>query len=331
VRPQHVKVVPAEVERYGGNAAIVLAHIRYRCESDGPGRIEADDDRRWWRVSLADLAHELGMSQKAIRTALRRLSNVVVANHFPPLEDQTLAYRVHAPDQSIAARGTVSNTSDQPVAARGMGPCRQGHGTVPAGASAPYIETLETKETKNASRSSSRKRSRRSENRSAANIPDNAETRLSDHTETPTLGEQAMKQSMARPDQSLLPGMLVTVPESEAERGQLPATVAETTPAKPSRAERGTRLPDNWQPPRKLVAEMHVECPEVDQGYEFRKFCDYWHSVPGARGRKADWNRTYRNWIRKAHEDIQRHAHRNGRGVLSAVDEKALGWQGVGR
>jgi hypothetical protein len=133
VRPQHVKVVPAEVERYGGNAAIVLAHIRYRCESDGPGRIEADDDRRWWRVSLADLAHELGMSQKAIRTALRRLSNVVVANHFPPLEDQTLAYRVHAPDQSIAARGTVSNTSDQsPLgawdhAARGTAPCPQGH------------------------------------------------------------------------------------------------------------------------------------------------------------------------------------------------------------
>lgn len=28
------------------------------------------------------------------------------------------------------------------------------------------------------------------------------------------------------------------------------------------------------------------------------RFADYWHSVPGAKGRKANWLATWRNWVR---------------------------------
>jgi hypothetical protein len=31
-------------------------------------------------------------------------------------------------------------------------------------------------------------------------------------------------------------------------------------------------------------------------------FCDYWRSVPGAKGRKLDWEATWRNWMRKENE-----------------------------
>jgi hypothetical protein len=29
------------------------------------------------------------------------------------------------------------------------------------------------------------------------------------------------------------------------------------------------------------------------------RFRDYWLAVPGARGRKADWGATWRNWCRR--------------------------------
>lgn len=29
---------------------------------------------------------------------------------------------------------------------------------------------------------------------------------------------------------------------------------------------------------------------------------DYWLSVAGAKGRKVDWQRTWRNWMRREHE-----------------------------
>jgi hypothetical protein len=130
-QPEFVRVTPAEVAKYGGNTAIVLAHIMFR-SADG-----------WWRVSLTNLGREVGMSQKVIRKALEALADVVVARHFPPWEDQTLAYRLQASDQPVAPQGRVSQASDQPVAPQGIAPCPTGHGTVPQRASVLLIENVE--------------------------------------------------------------------------------------------------------------------------------------------------------------------------------------------
>jgi hypothetical protein len=51
---------------------------------------------------------------------------------------------------------------------------------------------------------------------------------------------------------------------------------------------------------------MDAECPHVDQWAQFVRFRDYWTAQPGQRGVKADWDATYRNWIRKAADDTQR-------------------------
>ncbi|MFI5783526.1 hypothetical protein [Nocardia sp. NPDC051570] len=105
------------------------------------------------------------------------------------------------------------------------------------------------------------------------------------------------------------------VPEGTSHR-DLPATGA---------AARGHRLPEGWQPGEDVIRAMRVECPHVDLRAEHAKFVDHWKSQPGAKGRKADWDATWRNWIRRATETPAR-APRPGSGPapagLSRTDEK---------
>lgn len=65
-----------------------------------------------------------------------------------------------------------------------------------------------------------------------------------------------------------------------------------------ARTARGTRLPDDWRP-----LESTYAVPDgVSLQAEYAKFCDYWRAQPGAKGRKADWEATWRNWLRRASE-----------------------------
>lgn len=60
------------------------------------------------------------------------------------------------------------------------------------------------------------------------------------------------------------------------------------------RERRATRLPDDFAltRERRLVAEAE----RLPAERTFEKFCNYWRSVPGAKGRKLDWDATWRNW-----------------------------------
>ena len=97
-------------------------------------------------------------------------------------------------------------------------------------------------------------------------------------------------------------------------RGDAPAP-AKTGPENPSkenepaekpkpakRNDRGSRLEDGWMPSQKAIDQMRQECPHVNLEYEHRKFTDYWLSVPASKGRKSNWDATWRNWIRRASE-----------------------------
>jgi len=70
--------------------------------------------------------------------------------------------------------------------------------------------------------------------------------------------------------------------------------------AKAPRSPSGSRLPAGWTPSGDLLAWAKTERPDVDPTRELAGFRDYWASVAGAKGRKADWDATFRNWIRKA-------------------------------
>jgi hypothetical protein len=63
-----------------------------------------------------------------------------------------------------------------------------------------------------------------------------------------------------------------------------------------------SRLPDDWQPRKGDWLLMEEHFPSLDLKLETHSFRDYWNSVPGAKGRKSDWNATWRNWMRNAYK-----------------------------
>lgn len=55
-----------------------------------------------------------------------------------------------------------------------------------------------------------------------------------------------------------------------------------------------------------MVSWAREHAPNVNGGYETAKFVDYWRGRSGKDATKTDWPATWRNWMRKAHEDIRR-------------------------
>lgn len=102
--------------------------------------------------------------------------------------------------------------------------------------------------------------------------------------------------------------------------------------ASPSRkrADRATRLPDGWEPDPDPEREAEAVAAGVDVRRELERFGDYWRAQPGARGRKVDWQATWRNWLRKAVDDQPR---RNGHARASPAPSRgaryAAAWDGL--
>jgi hypothetical protein len=261
MRPPFIRTLPDEVERYGAPAALVLAHIRYRCDSDGPDRFEVDGVR-WWRVSHVDLGSEVGLSRQTVRTALRALNQVVSANTFPRWNaeartiDQTRAYRVVTCERLESTEPDVQMVeSNQDVVGTNQGHGWKQPGTGLESTNVPSTETLKTKDRE---------------------------------------GREAPAQEHDSPSAELVPDQLNDRP--------------------PQTNPRGTRLPDGWEPERAVVEAMGAECPHINLRAEHAKFTDHWLSTAGQRGVKANWNATWRNWIRKEAEFRQRSGPtRNGR------------------
>ena len=62
----------------------------------------------------------------------------------------------------------------------------------------------------------------------------------------------------------------------------------------------GSRLPTDWAASPEQLAWARAERSDIDPAREAASFRDYWHGVAGAKGRKADWEATWRNWIRNS-------------------------------
>jgi len=61
---------------------------------------------------------------------------------------------------------------------------------------------------------------------------------------------------------------------------------------------RATRLPTDWKPTPEMIEFCANERPELQVKDVVDSFRDYWIAAPGAKGRKADWLATWRNWVR---------------------------------
>lgn len=81
------------------------------------------------------------------------------------------------------------------------------------------------------------------------------------------------------------------------------------TPENITTHTRGSRLPEGWEPDADgwSYAIEHLGSPQLAHA-EADKFRDYWRAVPGAKGRKSDWPATWRNWTRRASENLPRKA-----------------------
>lgn len=64
-------------------------------------------------------------------------------------------------------------------------------------------------------------------------------------------------------------------------------------------SERGTRLPENWQPPIETNNNLGKKYPHVDLDEELEIFRDYWAAKTGKDAVKRDWVATWRNWVRR--------------------------------
>lgn len=94
-------------------------------------------------------------------------------------------------------------------------------------------------------------------------------------------------------------------------------------PPSPTAPGRGRRLPPDFRATEQMHEWAERETPQVAVIPETERFCDYWRAVPGARGRKLDWEATWRNWMRKA-SDYARP--RNGNSPGAKSEEAMLAW-----
>lgn len=62
--------------------------------------------------------------------------------------------------------------------------------------------------------------------------------------------------------------------------------------------QRGSRLPTDWALPDDWAAWAKQTRPDLNPNETAQRFADYWHGIAGAKGRKADWLATWRNWVR---------------------------------
>jgi hypothetical protein len=67
-----------------------------------------------------------------------------------------------------------------------------------------------------------------------------------------------------------------------------------------TRASRGTRLPDDWNPSENLWSWGKEKLIEADLRFETAAFKDFWAAKPGQAGTKLDWDKTWKTWMREA-------------------------------
>ncbi|CDO46792.1 DUF1376 domain-containing protein [Bartonella henselae] len=99
-----------------------------------------------------------------------------------------------------------------------------------------------------------------------------------------------------------------------ASQDQSPLHEQESIPkkAKRAKANRGCRLPEDFEPDYDFAIAEGLPPKRVK--VEIAKFRDYWRSKSGANATKIDWQATWRNWVRKAIEDLEKTKNTNNNG-----------------
>ncbi|VXA79397.1 MULTISPECIES: helix-turn-helix domain-containing protein [Aeromonas] len=96
---------------------------------------------------------------------------------------------------------------------------------------------------------------------------------------------------------------------------------------------RGTRLPNDWVLPGEWGrwAIQETGLPRERILMEAATFADYWQALPGAKAVKLDWEKTWRNWIRRAASSFRTAAQRKPLANIQAAQQAAQALRESGR
>lgn len=88
--------------------------------------------------------------------------------------------------------------------------------------------------------------------------------------------------------------------------GSLASPTAPPDEPAPTKAKKGSRIPEPFVVTDAMKTWARQETPLVVVAIETAVFIDYWIAQPGQRGVKLNWESTWRNWMRKAQKDAER-------------------------
>jgi hypothetical protein len=115
--------------------------------------------------------------------------------------------------------------------------------------------------------------------------------------------ESAQVDDLSR-DMSADSPVTVTPPKEVEEERDKP----KKTPSSSVARERATRIPDGFTVTDEMAEWARREVPGLigaGRGtYETNKFRDHWKQASGANARKRDWPAAWRNWLRRADDDL---------------------------
>lgn len=98
--------------------------------------------------------------------------------------------------------------------------------------------------------------------------------------------------------ESSAPGFREVVHQGAPKPSGTIRTIEEVRKAPRDAADRGSRLPADWTLPDSWRSWCVQYRPDLSPDHVADAFADYWHGIAGAKGRKADWFATWRNWCR---------------------------------
>jgi len=103
-----------------------------------------------------------------------------------------------------------------------------------------------------------------------------------------------------RPDQNTsdASGNATSIPQALHEVCPLPLPSPLLKTIKSKAVALASRLPPDWMPDTDGIAFCKTERPDLDDKSLVDSFRDYWIAQPGVKGRKTDWQATWRNWVR---------------------------------
>ena len=90
----------------------------------------------------------------------------------------------------------------------------------------------------------------------------------------------------------------VTLQKQKANGLDTDTDTEQSNNAPSAKSPRGTSLPADWSLPDDWKTWAEQNRPDIDPLVAADSFRDFWIGKPGKDGRKADWQATWRNWVR---------------------------------